>query len=212
MRRILGAVACLLCLGCLTTSPASLPAFEALPEQAPLPDPFLMMDGTRVTTAKQWNEKRRPELKRLFQHYMYGYAPEPVSIASKLESRETEILGGTAVLRQFEISYPSLPDNAPKIHLAVFLPKGATSVPIFIGMNKCGNQTVLADLAIRINREAYIHGSCPGPPESIRGKDTDFCASHISSSAVMDLPRSMRATSIRIWTIFPMASIRSFPI
>ena len=174
MRRIFGAFACLLCVGCVTTSPASLPSYDALPEQTALPDPFVMMNGTRVTTAKQWNEKRRPELKRLFQHYVYGYAPAPVSIASKLETPETEILGGTAVLRQVEISYPSLPENAPKIHLAVFLPKGATPVPVFIAMNKCGNQTVLADPSIRIDPEAYVHTSCPGPPESIRGKDTDF--------------------------------------
>src|SRR5690606_96065 len=119
-------------------------------------------------------EKRRPELKHLFEHYMYGYAPAPVPIASKLETPETEILGGKAILRQLEISYPSLPDNAPRNHLALFLPKGVATAPVFIAMNKCGNQTVLGDPAILINPEAYLHKDCPGPPESLRGKDTEF--------------------------------------
>lgn len=174
MKNILAAAACLLCFSCATTTPKPLPTFDALPEQAALPNPFVMMDGTRVTTAKQWNEKRRPELKHLFEHYMYGYAPAPVPIASKLETPETEILGGKAILRQLEISYPSLPDNAPRIHLALFLPKGVATAPVFIAMNKCGNQTVLGDPAIQINPEAYLHKDCPGPPESLRGKDTEF--------------------------------------
>lgn len=154
---------------------ADLPSIEALSEIQELPDPFVMMDGTRITSASEWNEKRRPELKRLFQHYMYGYAPAPVPIRSANESAETNILGGRGVLRQVVISYPTLPPHAPRIHLAVFLPRGAKGpVPVFIAMNKCGNQTVLDEPAILIDPTAYVHDSCPGPPDSIRGKDKDF--------------------------------------
>ncbi|NUM56297.1 MAG: acetylxylan esterase [Candidatus Hydrogenedentes bacterium] len=153
----------------------NLPAFNALPEHKELPDPFVMMDGARVITAQEWNEKRRPELKQLFQHYMYGYAPEPVPIHSELETPETEILGGNGVLRQVVISFPTLPEHAPRIHLALFLPKAANGpVPVFIAMNKCGNYTVLDDEAILIDPTAYVHDQCPGPPETARGKDKDF--------------------------------------
>ncbi|MCC6793511.1 MAG: acetylxylan esterase [Candidatus Hydrogenedentes bacterium] len=180
MKYTLAAAACMLCLGCATTTPTPLPTFDALRAQTALPDPFVMLDGSRVTIAKQWNQKRRPELKRLFAHYVYGYAPAPVPIAPKLETPEAEILGGKAILRQVEISFPSLPDHAPKIHLALILPKNVRSAPVFVAMNKCGNQTILADPAILINPEAYVHKSCPGPPESIRGKDTDFwCISYL---------------------------------
>ena len=35
------------------------------------------MNGDEIATAEDWFEKRRPELKLLFQHYMYGYFPSP---------------------------------------------------------------------------------------------------------------------------------------
>src|SRR6266576_2641319 len=40
-----------------------------------LPDPLMMFSGEPVATKKQWLKKRRPELKSLFQHYMYGTMP-----------------------------------------------------------------------------------------------------------------------------------------
>jgi len=44
-----------------------------------------MLDGTRVATKEQWLAKRKPELKELFQHYMYGTQPDaPAVIASQV--------------------------------------------------------------------------------------------------------------------------------
>jgi hypothetical protein len=42
---------------------------------ATLPDPLLLADGTRVTTAKQWWARRRPELVELFDREIYGRTP-----------------------------------------------------------------------------------------------------------------------------------------
>src|SRR5262245_11684278 len=49
---------------------------EELAPSSELPDPLMMLDGKRVETKKQWLKKRRPELKSLFQHYMYGKMPQ----------------------------------------------------------------------------------------------------------------------------------------
>src|SRR5712671_3726671 len=57
-------------------------AFSAVADlaaQPKLPDPLIMLNGDRVTTEKQWFKKRRPELKALFEHYMYGVMPPPSS-------------------------------------------------------------------------------------------------------------------------------------
>ena len=43
------------------------------------------LTASRVTTKEQWVEKRRPELKALFQYYMYGFAP-PLLIRSNRRS------------------------------------------------------------------------------------------------------------------------------
>src|SRR5688572_6983293 len=53
----------------------SFPAFADLKPQAVLPDPLTMLDGKKITTTTEWEAVRRPELRRLFQHYMYGKLP-----------------------------------------------------------------------------------------------------------------------------------------
>jgi len=129
-----------------------LPPFGELPKNEALPDPFTMLDGTKISTPDEWNEKRRPELKQLFQHYMYGYLPDALPIAAKDEAPPVDVLAGAAELRQIEISFVGLPDEAPRIHLALFLPKDAPhTVPVFLCPNKCGNHTILPDPAILIN-------------------------------------------------------------
>ena len=58
-----------------TTALADFPEPAKLPSQPELPDPLVMFSGERVKTKDDWTKNRRPELKALFQHYMYGYAP-----------------------------------------------------------------------------------------------------------------------------------------
>src|ERR1044071_2574330 len=58
----------------------SWPDASQLPARPELPDPLVMFDGQRVTNAAQWTSQRRPELKALFEQYMYGHRP-PVHVA-----------------------------------------------------------------------------------------------------------------------------------
>ena len=58
------------------------PEADKLPSRPELPDPLVMFNGERVASREQWFDKRRPELKALFQHYMYGYAPPPAKITA----------------------------------------------------------------------------------------------------------------------------------
>src|ERR1700722_9746003 len=48
---------------------------EALVGNYTLPDPLTLANGKPVRDAKTWNEKRRPELVRLFEENEYGRAP-----------------------------------------------------------------------------------------------------------------------------------------
>ena len=45
---------------------------EALVPEYTLPDMMTCLDGTKVTAAAEWEDKRRPELMQLFTTYMYG--------------------------------------------------------------------------------------------------------------------------------------------
>src|SRR6188472_731585 len=56
-----------------------------LPRQMALPDPLVMFDGQKVNTREKWISERRPELIRLFQHYMYGQLPsKPAAVTGKV--------------------------------------------------------------------------------------------------------------------------------
>jgi hypothetical protein len=112
-----------------------------LPKKPDLPDPLVMLDGTKVTTKEQWTEKRRPELKALFEHYMYGKMPEG-------RSTFHEYMGHAhAVAKEYTI-------RAIKGHefrLLVIAPQGRKGpVPCFVAPNFGGNHTVLEDSKIAL--------------------------------------------------------------
>jgi hypothetical protein len=58
---------------------------EELPAHSALPDPLVMFDGRKVSTPETWINERRPELIRLFQHFMYGWLPPKPAISAKVE-------------------------------------------------------------------------------------------------------------------------------
>src|SRR5262245_37812479 len=76
------------------------PAPAHLPVQPGLPDPLVMLNGERVATKAQWFEKRRPELKALFQHYMYGYLPPPAKVTATVERVDRNYFGGKATKKE----------------------------------------------------------------------------------------------------------------
>ncbi len=147
-----------------------LPQVDALPESAALPDPLVMLDGTRISTAAEWREKRRPELVELVQQYIYGFAPAVAGIEVREEFPEAVVLGGKARLKQLEIRIQGLPEDAPRIHLAVIVPaKGDGPFPVFLGINSGGNHEVIADEAMRMDSVTYKEED-PTP----RGARADF--------------------------------------
>src|SRR5438128_1136378 len=61
-----------------------------LPQIKELPDPFRFADGAPVRSARDW-ERRRAELKELFQDYMYGHMPpKPEKMTIKRGERVTD--------------------------------------------------------------------------------------------------------------------------
>lgn len=131
-----------------TFTAAPLPTFEQLPLQPELPDPLRMLDGSSVSTAEEWFARRRPELLRLFEHYMYGYAPPAPPLEFRVELASSVALGGKATLKLVTIEFVR-PDGVPPIEVLVALPNTRTGpVPAFLGINFGGNHTVLADPAV----------------------------------------------------------------
>src|SRR5215218_6993621 len=85
---------------------ADFPPPDKLPPRPGLPDPTVMFDGTRVTSKDQWEAKRRPELKELFQHYMYGrYPAKPEKVTGKVLFEDAKAFDGKGTLREVEQTF-----------------------------------------------------------------------------------------------------------
>ena len=136
------------------------PKLDALPSQTQPPDPLKMFDGTPVTTAEQWFSARRPEIKALFEHYMYGAAPPPPEVSATIERSNDTLFGGKATLQEVTLRFG--PPAAPPVHLLLVIPNQRQGpIPAFVGLNFCGNHAVLDDPEIRIP-SGWMYKHCPG--------------------------------------------------
>jgi hypothetical protein len=154
-----------------TSNGADFPEVSKLPSQANLPDPLVMFNGQRIATKDQWVSERRPELKALFQHYMYGrMPPAPQAISSTLEREDRGLFDGKATKKEVAITFG--PPACPKIHLLLVVPNArAGPAPVFLGMNFVGNHAVLRDPTIALPE---VKGQTPA--KAGRGSQIDVWA------------------------------------
>lgn len=179
LRRTVCALGVMLIMG--SANGLEFPPADQLPVNEALPDPFTTFDGKPLTSVDEWNTVRRPELRELIQHYMYGFAPDAPKVAFRVDAVYPDFLLGLATLKEITISFPELGGDAPKIHLALFLPNNAqTPVPVFLGLNKCGNHTVLPDERVRLDMKVERHNACDG--NGARGEKAEFwCVPYLIS-------------------------------
>jgi hypothetical protein len=139
---------------------ADFPPVEQLPSRRDLPDPLTMFDGTQVTTREAWFQKRRPEIKALFDYYEYGHAPPPpTNLVGKVVRHEPQYFDGKATLDEVRITFG--PPGTPPIHLLLVVPNQRTPTPVFVALNFCGNHAVLNDPQIALP-EPWMPDSCKG--------------------------------------------------
>ena len=106
-----------------------------------LPDPLVCQDGTRVTDAQTWREKRRPELLRLFESEEYGKTllGKPEAMRFVVREEKKDALGGKATRLRVGVLFEGKEDGR-QMEMLVYLPNNATEpVPVFLGLNFDGN-------------------------------------------------------------------------
>ena len=129
---------------------------------ADFPDPLVMQDGAKVASREDWNEKRKPELKELFQKHMYGRYPGVLAkISAKVLHEDEKAFGGIGTLREVELSVGI--EDCPPMYLLMAFPneRPKAGSPVFVGMNFSGNHTLTADAKIRIPT-AWMYDNGPG--------------------------------------------------
>lgn len=144
---------------------SAFPAVSELPSHPGLPDPLVMFNGERVTTRRQWFEQRRPELKALFQYYMYGTLPAaPEKVSGTVEREDPQFFGGKATMKEVTVAFG--PPDAPRIHLLLVIPNARKKpAPVFVGMNFCGNHTLVKEGSVALP-SVWMPAHCPGVREN----------------------------------------------
>jgi len=127
-----------------------------------LPDPLILQDGQKVTSATVWREKRRPEILRLFEENVYGRTPSKrIPVKADVVSTDKAALNGKAVRKEVTLYFTA--DKAgPRVDLLIYLPAATKGkVPVFMGLGFSGNQGLSSDPGIRIS-EQWMRNGGPG--------------------------------------------------
>jgi hypothetical protein len=134
-----------------------------------LPDPLVLSNGEHVRDAATWYKIRRPEILRLFETNVYGRTPSKrLHTTFELTSTDKTALGGKAIRKQVAVYFTGT-KRGPKMDLLLYVPAEAPKpVPVFVGLNFGGNQTVDADPGIRLG-QIWVHEGLQPAPESSRG-------------------------------------------
>lgn len=142
-----------------------------------LPDPLLHGDGQPVTSAEEWFQQRRPELKSLFEQYVYGRMLPAVPVHAEEVERCNQAVDGKATRIQTKLLVAGL-----TLNVVIYLPNHVEQpVPCFLGMNFTGNHAAFDDPAIPLST-SWVLDTHPGV--------VDFHATEAS-----------RATSTSRWPI-----------
>ena len=117
-----------------------------------LPDPLVLRSGERVTDADTWHTRRRGEILRLFEKYVYGRSPgHPPQMSFEVTAVEKGALGGMATRKEVTVHFTAEKDG-PKMDILLYLPDGGPKpVPAFVGLNFSGNHSIHSDPGITLS-------------------------------------------------------------
>jgi hypothetical protein len=102
-----------------------------------LPDPLVLNNGQKVTTAEMWWKVRRPELIEMFSKYVYGRVPQDVpKVSWTVKTVDHEMVGFMPVIAKDligEVDNSAYAAISVKIHMILVTPANAKGpVPVLI--------------------------------------------------------------------------------
>lgn len=104
-----------------------------------LPDPLVMKDGSKVTSASQWWNKRRGELLLLLDEHMYGRTPAHIPAVKWTEvSRASDTVAGKPVIVRMltgHVDNTSFPSIVVDMRVTVVTPATAQRVPVILELS-----------------------------------------------------------------------------
>lgn len=142
---------------------------EALIRPYTLPELLRTGSGKVVTSAKEWEQVRRPEIQGLFEQHVFGKTPLPSvwgRVAFETVATQENALGGKAIRKVIRISLPDHP-GWKGLEMMLHLPKGAGKpVPCFVGASFGGNEAVTPDMDLPLSTRWMRAGKDNGVVEN----------------------------------------------
>jgi hypothetical protein len=131
---------------------------EAKVPEYKLPEMLISNNGEKIQTPEDWINIRRPEIIKLFEEYVYGRFPETCPEIKFLTVKtDSNALSGKAIEKNIMVCYIKERDTI-KMELLIFIPAHATKpVPLFLGMNFYGNQSVHPDSGIPVTKSYVLN-------------------------------------------------------
>ena len=117
-----------------------------------LPSPLKYDNGSTVSTAAEWMNRRRPEILQLFKKEIYGEEPpRPDSMRFEILSQKSGALNGIALRQEVRIFCAMNNGKEFYFDLLLYVPEKATSpVPVFFGLNFKGNHGCTDEQDVRM--------------------------------------------------------------
>ena len=116
---------------------------EAKANPAALPDPLVLADGRRVTSAKDWWSVRRPQIVAAMEAALYGHRPAvlPKVVWTVVQTRDTAEFGVPAIEKTLDGRLDNAAAPAIEVHIkaVVVTPKDAIAAgrrtPVVLAVN-----------------------------------------------------------------------------
>ncbi len=101
-----------------------------------LPDPLLCQDGSRVSSVRDWEQKRRPETLDLFRRFVYGRTPDKrAEVSFDIVQTDEKAMEGKATMKRVKITATD-GGKSYAFNMAVMIPNAkAGRVPCFVLIN-----------------------------------------------------------------------------
>jgi len=141
---------------------------EALVPEYTLPSPLVNADGSRVTSASEWMNFRRPEVLELYERGMYGeILPRPDRMTFEVLSEKDGALDGSALRREVRITCAVNDGRSFSFDLLLYVPKNAQGpVPAFLGLNFKGNHGCTCEPDVMMTPVAFDDGKFSSAEEA----------------------------------------------
>jgi len=124
---------------------------EKLVPEYTLPEILTTTSGEKITNKSEWIRTRRPEILQLFKDYVYGNIPEKdIESSCRIISHKENALNGKASRDEVVLTFTS-GEKKLEFNLLIYLPAEAEGpVPVFLGLNFYGNQTISPETDIQM--------------------------------------------------------------